>query len=35
MIREYSRLAPETVLANARQINDSATRLNELAKSLA
>jgi len=35
MIREYSRLAPETVLANAQQINDSATRLNELAKSLA
>jgi two-component system sensor histidine kinase/response regulator len=35
MIKEYSALPPETVLVNARYINDSATRLNQLAKSLA
>jgi len=34
MIKEYSALAPETVLLSARHINDSATRLNQLAKSL-
>ena len=34
MMREYSALPPETVLLNARHINESAARLNQLAKSL-
>ena len=34
MIREYSALQPEAVLAHARHINESVTRLNQLAKSL-
>jgi two-component system, sensor histidine kinase and response regulator len=34
MIREYSHLRPEAVLANARHINESAARINELTKSL-
>ena len=34
MIKEYSALPPETVLVNARHINDSVARLNQLAKSL-
>jgi CheY-like chemotaxis protein len=34
MIREYSALPPETVLAHARHINDSAARLVELAKNV-
>jgi CheY-like chemotaxis protein len=35
MIREYSALPPETVLAHARHINDSVTLLTRLTKSLA
>ncbi|HEX3798818.1 MAG TPA: response regulator [Verrucomicrobiae bacterium] len=35
MIREYSALPPETVLAHARHINESVTRLTQLTKSLA
>jgi CheY-like chemotaxis protein len=35
MMRDYTELPPEAVLANARHINESATRLNQLAKSLA
>ncbi len=34
MIREYSALPPEAVLANARHINESVARLTELAKNL-
>jgi two-component system sensor histidine kinase/response regulator len=35
MMKEYSRIAPEKVFVNARQINESVLRLNQLAKSLA
>jgi two-component system sensor histidine kinase/response regulator len=35
MMKEYARIAPEKVFVNARQINESVLRLNELAKSLA
>ena len=35
MMKEYARIAPEKVFVNARQINESILRLNELAKSLA
>ena len=34
MMREYTALPPEVILANARHINESATRLHQLAKSL-
>ena len=34
MIQEYPSLPPERVLANARQINESVARVNQLAKSL-
>jgi two-component system, sensor histidine kinase and response regulator len=35
MMKEHSFLSPEKVFVNARQINDSLIRLNQLAKSLA
>ena len=35
MMKEYARLAPEKVFVNAREINESVLRLNQLAKSLA
>ena len=35
MIKDYQALPPETILKNARQIKDSVTRVNLLAKSLA
>lgn len=34
MMKEYARIAPEKVFVNARQINESVLRLNQLAKSL-
>jgi K+-sensing histidine kinase KdpD len=34
MMREYSIIPPEKVFVNARQINESVLRLNQLTKSL-
>lgn len=34
MMADYHKLAPEAILANARHINESAARINQLAKSL-
>lgn len=34
MMKDYARIAPEKVFVNAREINETASRLNQLTKSL-